>query len=235
MKALEKDRSRALTHTAADFAQDLQRYVAGEPVTAAPPTARYRLGKWVRRHRKIVSTAAVFLIGGAATAGVIMAAMLVVRWCDKAGREATVETSQPSSVTIGKDGSVSIVPVGDKDKTKAAESVKPVDGPALKDFFKDVPGRWVPVFRSEQDLGSARFFGSANGEPPTKGITFQSDVVKFENERVVFPAFKSSVQGILRQAQMRFGGRLPALAHGNGRIVVQCALGPNGDLLTVRA
>ncbi len=145
MKALEKDRSRRYD-TASDLAADVQRYLAGEPVTAAPPSTRYRLGKWVRRHRKIVSTVAVFLVGGAATAGLILAATLVVRWRNKAGREATVETSEPSSVTIGKDGSLSIVPVGDKDRTKTAELGKqPVDGPALKDFFKDVPGRWVPA------------------------------------------------------------------------------------------
>ncbi len=117
MKALEKDRSRRYD-TASDLARDVERYLAGEPVTAAPPSRRYRLGKWVRRHRKIVSSVAVFLIGSAVAAGVIMAAMLVVRWRDKSGREATVETSQPSTVNISKDGSVSIVPVRESEKTK---------------------------------------------------------------------------------------------------------------------
>ena len=231
MKALEKDRSRRYD-TASDLAADVQRYLAGEPVTAAPPSTRYRLGKWVRRHRKLVSTVAVFIIGGAAAAGVMLAATLIVRWRDARGREATVETSQPSTVNISKDGSVSIVPIADNDKTKAAESgIQPADGPALKDFFNGVPGRWVPVFRSEHDLGSARFFGSANGEPPANGITFQSGVVKFENERVVFPAFKSSVQGIRAKLKCDSGRGCLLLRTGADGSSCNANFGPNGDLV----
>src|SRR5262249_44162487 len=48
MKALEKDRSRRY-ETASGFARDVQRYLADEPVQACPPSAGYRLGKFVRR------------------------------------------------------------------------------------------------------------------------------------------------------------------------------------------
>jgi serine/threonine protein kinase len=50
MKALEKDRSRRY-ETAYGFAMDVQRYLAGEPVLAAPASQWYRLRKLVRRHR----------------------------------------------------------------------------------------------------------------------------------------------------------------------------------------
>src|SRR6266536_6039131 len=50
MKCLEKDRNRRY-ETANGFAQDLQRYLADEPVLACPPSARYRLRKFVRRNR----------------------------------------------------------------------------------------------------------------------------------------------------------------------------------------
>jgi len=50
MKALEKDRNRRY-ETANGFALDVQRYLAGEPVLAAPPSARYRLRKFARKHR----------------------------------------------------------------------------------------------------------------------------------------------------------------------------------------
>jgi serine/threonine protein kinase/tetratricopeptide (TPR) repeat protein len=50
MRALEKDRSRRY-ETANGFAMDLQRYLADEPVLAGPPSARYRLRKFVRRNR----------------------------------------------------------------------------------------------------------------------------------------------------------------------------------------
>jgi hypothetical protein len=50
MKTLEKDRSRRY-ETANGLALDVQRYLAGEPVLAAPPSVRYRLRKFVRRNR----------------------------------------------------------------------------------------------------------------------------------------------------------------------------------------
>ena len=65
MKALEKDRSRRY-ETANGLALDIQRYLNGEPVTAAPPSAAYRIRKFVRRHK------------GAVAAGSAVAAALVV-------------------------------------------------------------------------------------------------------------------------------------------------------------
>ncbi|MES1167356.1 MAG: tetratricopeptide repeat protein, partial [Pseudomonadota bacterium] len=50
MKALEKDRKR-LYETASEFAADLQRHLAYEPVTARPPGNLYRLSKFIRRNR----------------------------------------------------------------------------------------------------------------------------------------------------------------------------------------
>src|SRR5436190_22392825 len=50
MKALEKDRSRRY-ETATGFAADVRRYLDDEPVLAGPPTARYRLRKFVKRNK----------------------------------------------------------------------------------------------------------------------------------------------------------------------------------------
>jgi tetratricopeptide (TPR) repeat protein len=61
MKALDKDRSRRY-ETANGFAMDLQRYLADEPVSAGPPSAAYRLRKFVRRNRAAVLTAAAILV-----------------------------------------------------------------------------------------------------------------------------------------------------------------------------
>jgi serine/threonine protein kinase len=58
MKALEKDRNRRYD-TANSFAADLQRYLADQPVQASPPTLRYRFGKFARRNKTILATAAV--------------------------------------------------------------------------------------------------------------------------------------------------------------------------------
>jgi tetratricopeptide (TPR) repeat protein len=50
MKALEKDRNRRY-ETANGFAADVQRYLADEPVLACPPSAWYRLRKFLRRYK----------------------------------------------------------------------------------------------------------------------------------------------------------------------------------------
>jgi WD40 repeat protein/serine/threonine protein kinase len=67
MKALEKDRRRRY-ETANDFASDLMRYLADEPVQACPPSLGYRLSKYTRRHRAVlamVSVVSLVLIAGA--------------------------------------------------------------------------------------------------------------------------------------------------------------------------
>ena len=59
MKAIEKDRTRRY-ETANGFARDIERYLAGDPVEAGPPSASYRLRKYARKHRGALVTAAAF-------------------------------------------------------------------------------------------------------------------------------------------------------------------------------
>jgi serine/threonine protein kinase/tetratricopeptide (TPR) repeat protein len=59
MKALEKDRARRY-ETANGLARDVERYLADEPVEACPPSAGYRLRKFVRKHRAGIATAGLF-------------------------------------------------------------------------------------------------------------------------------------------------------------------------------
>jgi hypothetical protein len=61
LKALEKDRARRYD-TANAFAQDLQRHLNDEPVSAGPPSAGYRLRKLVRRNRLAFAAAAAVLM-----------------------------------------------------------------------------------------------------------------------------------------------------------------------------
>ncbi|WZP00902.1 serine/threonine-protein kinase [Isosphaeraceae bacterium EP7] len=76
MKALEKDRRRRY-ETANDFAADVMRHLNDQPVEACPPTARYRLGKFARRHRIALTTTA--LVGGALLAGVAASVAMAIR------------------------------------------------------------------------------------------------------------------------------------------------------------
>lgn len=60
LKALEKDRGRRY-ETASAFAIDLERYLNGAPVDAHPPSAAYRLKKFLRRNR-VPAVAAVLIL-----------------------------------------------------------------------------------------------------------------------------------------------------------------------------
>jgi serine/threonine protein kinase/tetratricopeptide (TPR) repeat protein len=68
MKTLEKDRNRRY-ETASSIAADVQRYLNDEPVQACPPTAGYRLRKFVWRNKATLATvliamiAALFVVG----------------------------------------------------------------------------------------------------------------------------------------------------------------------------
>jgi tetratricopeptide (TPR) repeat protein len=61
MKCLEKDRSRRY-ETANGLSLDIQRYLADEPVAAGPPSAAYRLRKFVRRNRPQVIAVSLVLL-----------------------------------------------------------------------------------------------------------------------------------------------------------------------------
>jgi eukaryotic-like serine/threonine-protein kinase len=68
MKCLEKDRNRRFD-TANSLVKDINRYLHDEPVKACPPSAAYRLRKFVRRNRTAVAAAV-------ATVGLLVVAVL---------------------------------------------------------------------------------------------------------------------------------------------------------------
>jgi serine/threonine protein kinase len=61
-KALKKDPQERYTSITA-FAEDLQRYLRHEPITARPDTIAYRTGKFIRRHRSSVMAALLVTLG----------------------------------------------------------------------------------------------------------------------------------------------------------------------------
>ncbi len=69
MKALEKDRTRRY-ETAGEFAADVRRYLRDEPVQACPPSAGYRLRKFLQRNKgPALAAGAVVLVPVAGVAG----------------------------------------------------------------------------------------------------------------------------------------------------------------------
>jgi serine/threonine protein kinase len=82
LKSLAKDPAQRY-QSLADFAKDLRRYLAGEAVDARPPTLRYQLRVFARRHRTLVST------GGLIAATLLVATGVSVRFAMIANQRAT--------------------------------------------------------------------------------------------------------------------------------------------------
>lgn len=75
-KALEKDRARRY-QSASEFASDIRRHLADEPIIARPPSRAYLASKFVRRHRPLVIGAS--LVALAVTLGAFVSTALALR------------------------------------------------------------------------------------------------------------------------------------------------------------
>ena len=95
LKAMEKDRTRRYD-TANGLALDLGRHLRDEPVLARAPSARYRVGKFVRRHR--LGVAAGGAIAAALILGTTMATLGMVR-AQRAERRAEGEAEAAKQVS----------------------------------------------------------------------------------------------------------------------------------------
>ncbi len=90
MKALEKSPARRYD-TASALAQDIRRFLSGEPIFAAPPSASYKFAKFVKRHKAgVAAAAAVLLALVAGLAGTLWQARVAARGRDLA-RDAAKE------------------------------------------------------------------------------------------------------------------------------------------------
>jgi WD40 repeat protein len=92
MKSLEKDRTRRY-ESASQFAEDIQRFLADQPVLACPPSAAYKLRKFVRRNKGPVAAAAALLV--ALSAGMAGTVTGLIR----AENAATVATAEAGAAT----------------------------------------------------------------------------------------------------------------------------------------
>jgi tetratricopeptide (TPR) repeat protein len=86
-KALEKDKARRYG-SAAELSADIQRYLRDEPIAARPPSTRYQIQKFARRHRGLAAgVAAVFVV---LAAGIVASTSQAVR-ANRAGQAALAE------------------------------------------------------------------------------------------------------------------------------------------------
>jgi non-specific serine/threonine protein kinase/serine/threonine-protein kinase len=100
MKALEKERARRYG-TPSELAADIARYLHHEPVLARRPSRRYRIWKYVRRHRVGVAAATTLFGIIVAFAGTMaVQAKRISRERDRANREAAA-SKRVASFVIG--------------------------------------------------------------------------------------------------------------------------------------
>jgi serine/threonine protein kinase/tetratricopeptide (TPR) repeat protein len=152
MKAMAKDRTRRYS-AASELAADIERHLRHEPVSAGPPSAVYRIGKYVRRHKLGVAAGAVVMLAVlAGTAGTTIGLVRAVRAEKKAVEEAAaadrvsgflVELFKVSDPSEAKGNSVTAREILDKG---AAKIDKELEGqPQIRSRLTETMGT---VYRS---------------------------------------------------------------------------------------
>jgi non-specific serine/threonine protein kinase/serine/threonine-protein kinase len=94
LKAMARDRSQRYG-SAADLAADIRRFLAHEPLLAAPPTPLYRLRKAVRRHRAAVAAVTLIVL---TLAGGFVARSLEARRANREAERASREAQAARQV-----------------------------------------------------------------------------------------------------------------------------------------
>ena len=93
MKALEKDRTRRYA-SASEFAADIGRHLASEPVLAGAPDLGYRIRKFVRRNKGLVAA------GSAVAAALLIGAVVSFALYLKASREQEIAEGESYSANL---------------------------------------------------------------------------------------------------------------------------------------
>jgi len=144
MKTLEKDRTRRY-ETANELAMDIQRHLSNEPVEASPPSAIYRIRKFIRRHAGSVAMAA--LVAGAIVLGLVVSTVMYFRAEQALGREAAAraEAERQASISqavnefLNNDLLASVDPARAKGREVTVMEVLDNAAEKIEGKFKDAP------------------------------------------------------------------------------------------------
>jgi WD40 repeat protein len=118
------------------LAEDLERHLNDEPVVAGPPTARYRVTKFVRKHRRAVAVAAGFVALLAAAA--VVSAVLAVwanRERDRAARFAKEAERQRQLAEEGAAAESKARTEAEKQRARAEAALSQMEIQRAEEFF----------------------------------------------------------------------------------------------------
>jgi serine/threonine protein kinase/tetratricopeptide (TPR) repeat protein len=135
MKCLEKDRTRRYA-TANTLARDIEHYLNEEPVEAGPPSAGYRLRKFLKRHKGPVLAAAVLLLA-------LLAGMAGTTWglvrAEQARNEAIAaqraEQQRAEGERLARQQAEAAEKQAQQEKQRAVEEKQVAD--AVRDFLQN--------------------------------------------------------------------------------------------------
>jgi serine/threonine protein kinase/Tfp pilus assembly protein PilF len=170
MKCLEKDRNRRYA-TADELAAEVHRYLHDEPVQACPPTARYRLRKFLRKYRGPVTAAGV--IAALLVVGVVGTSLGFVRAerlrqlaeakeseaRESAGAEEQAkrsEAAQRQKAEAARRQAMDALRATTDDVVERLIGEKPSLGPTEKAFLEATARRWQAFASEEGDGEQAR-------------------------------------------------------------------------------
>jgi serine/threonine protein kinase/Tfp pilus assembly protein PilF len=213
MKALDKDRSRRY-ETASGLARDIERYLGDEPVEAGPPSARYRLGKLLRKHRGLVATTAAF--AGLLLMGALVSTYLAVRStrAEQAARDAAIQAQEAEKRATDQ-----------RDKARAAEA----EARAVSEFLQN-------------DLlaqAGSRAQASRGGSPPDPDVRVRTlldrAAGKIESRFTDQPLVEASTRAIIGRTYRDLGLYAEAVPHLKRSIELYQGARGEADPATLRA
>jgi hypothetical protein len=194
-KAIEKDKNRRYS-SAADLAADIRRFLNDEAIVARPATTTYKIQKFVRRHRALVTAvAAVFFV---LVAGILASTWQAVR-ATRAGQLARFEESQARSQ---RDRAASAEAVATRERDAATQERDRATR-AEADARRQRDRAVVEKQRADEEAATAR----AVNEFLQRDLLAQADS-GFQTSARPDPEIK--VRTLLDRAAQRVSGRFPS-------------------------
>jgi serine/threonine protein kinase/tetratricopeptide (TPR) repeat protein len=206
MKCLEKDRGRRY-ETANGVAMDVQRYLADEPVLASPPSASYRIRKFVRKHRGPVLAAGIIVALLAAAIvgtgiGLVQAKHAEERALASADAERQAkdnETLERQKAEAAQQQAMDALRATTDEVVEKLIGAKPVLGPTEKEFLESQLKRWQ-TFAAQQGEGElgrhvraegvsrVAYLRANLGQKDEAGAGFQEAIAAYGQLAADFPA-----------------------------------------------